>query len=257
MRLPLRLPLQLRGRRPRGRAAAAALCVALLLALAVPADAPLRAQPDVSLPPLLHALATQAERLHAAGASLDGNALGVTGKALRDAIALRSLRLNDVGAVQVAVRLWGAGPPADALAALGVETQIWRPDLGHAQLVVPPAQLRALLALPGIRDIALPSYAISARGAVTTEGDSALRFEALRARTGLTGDGVRVGVIAEGIAGLADAQASGDLPTSPASTTSPARALMAAPRAPRCWRSSTTSPPTPRSTSPPPPPPPR
>ena len=212
MRLPLRLPLQLRGRRPRGRAAAAALCVALLLALAVPADAPLRAQPDVSLPPLLHALATQAERLHAAGASLDGNALGVTGKALRDAIALRSLRLNDAGAVQVAVRLWGGGPPADALAALGVETQIWRPDLGHAQLVVPPAQLRALLALPGIRDIALPSYAISARGAVTTEGDSALRFEALRARTGLTGDGVRVGVIAEGIAGLADAQASGDLP---------------------------------------------
>ncbi len=213
MRLPLRLPLQLRGRRPRGRAAAAALCVALLLALAVPADAPLRAQPDVSLPPLLDALATQAERLHAAGASLDGNALGVTGKALRDAVALRSLRLNDAGAVQVAVRLRGAGPPAAALAALGVETQIWRPDLGHAQLVVPPAQLRALLALPGIRDITLPSYAISARGAVTTEGDSALRFEALRARTGLTGDGVRVGVIAEGIAGLADAQASGDLPT--------------------------------------------
>ena len=110
------------------------------------------------------------------------------------------------------MRLRGAGPPAAALAALGVETQIWRPDLGHAQLVVPPARLRALLALPGIRDVALPSYAMAAVGAVTTEGDSALRFEALRARTGLTGAGVRVGVIADGIAGLAGAQASGDLP---------------------------------------------
>ena len=224
MRLLLRLP----GRRPRGlraarrrvvrAAGAAALFVALLLALAVPADAPLRAQQTDALPPLLHALATQAERVHAAGVSvdgsaLDGNGLAGTSKALRDAIALRSLRLNDAGAVQVAVRLWGDGPPAGALAALGVETQIWRPDLGHAQLLVPPARLRALLALPGIRDVALPSYAISARGAVTTEGDSALRFEALRARTGLTGDGVRVGVIADGLAGLAGAQASGDLPT--------------------------------------------
>ena len=198
-------------------AAAAALFVALLLALAVPADAPLRAQQTDALPPLLHALATQAERLHAAGASLDGtgvegNGLAGTSKALRDAVALRSLRLNDAGAVQVAVRLWGDGPPAGALGALGVETQIWRPDLGHAQLLVPPARLRALLALPGIRDVALPSYAISARGAVTTEGDTALRFEALRARTGLTGDGVRVGVIADGVAGLAGAQASDDLP---------------------------------------------
>ena len=223
MRLLVRLPLQLPGRRPRGlraarrrvvrAAAAAALFVALLLALAVPADAPLRAQQTDALPPLLHALATQAERLHAAGVSVDGNGLGAKSKTLRDAIALRSLRLNDAGAVQVAVRLWGDGPPAGALAALGVETQIWRPDLGHAQLLVPPARLRALLALPGIRDVALPSYAISARGAVTTEGDTALRFEALRARTGLTGDGVRVGVIADGVAGLAGAQASGDLPT--------------------------------------------
>ncbi len=214
----MRLPLQWPGRRPRGRAAAAALFVALLLAVALPADAPLRAQPDASLPPLLDALASQAERLHAAGAavdgsSLDGNGLAAAGKALRDAIALRSLRLNDAGAVQVAVRLWRDGPPAAALTALGVETQIWRPDLGHAQLVVPPARLRALRALPGIRDVALPSYAVSAVGAVTTEGDSALRFELLRARTGLTGADVRVGVIAEGIAGLADAQASGDLPT--------------------------------------------
>ena len=222
MRLLVRLPLQLPGRRPRGlraarrrvvrAAGAAALFVALLLALAVPADAPLRAQQTDALPPLLHALATQAERFHAAGVSVDGNGLGAKSKALRDAVALRSLRLNDAGAVQVAVRLWGSGPPADALAALGVETQIWRPDLGHAQLFVPPARLRALLALPGIRDVALPSYAISARGAVTTEGDSALRFEALRARTGLTGDGVRVGVIADGVAGLAGAQASDDLP---------------------------------------------
>ena len=177
MRLPARLSLQFPGGRPRGRraaprrrlrgAAAAALSSRCCWPSPSPPAPPLRAQPAAALPPLLHALASQAERLHAAGVtvdpnSLDGNGLAGTSKALRDAIALRSLRLNDAGAVQVAVRLRGAGPPAAALAALGVETQIWRPDLGHAQLVVPPARLRALLALPGIRDVALPSYAMAA-----------------------------------------------------------------------------------------------
>ena len=44
------------------------------------------------------------------------------------------------------MRLRGAGPSPAALLALGVETQIWRPDLGHAQLAVPPERLRDLRA---------------------------------------------------------------------------------------------------------------
>ena len=115
--------------------------------------------------------------------------------------------------MQVELRLTGAGPSEAALAALGVERQIWRPDLGRAQLAVPPAKLDALLALPGVASVDLPTYAHSARGSFTTEGDVALRADLLRQQTGLTGAGVRIGVISDGIDGLAAAQASGDLPS--------------------------------------------
>ena len=197
-------------RRGRVGAAAAIALLALLIGVAAPGGDTARAQSATALPPLLDALADQAERLQAAGVGIDADA--VAGKPLRDAIALRALRLDDRGLVQVEVRLRGAGPSPAALLALGVEAQIWRPDLGHAQLAVPPERLRDLRALTGVRAVALPSYAVAARGATLTEGHLALRFAALRERTGLRGAGVRIGVISDGIGGLADAQASGDLP---------------------------------------------
>ena len=49
-----------------------------------------------------------------------------------------------------------------------------------------------------------------AAGKATTAGDAVIRANALRAR-GLTGSGVRIGVISDGVGGLAAARASGDL----------------------------------------------
>ncbi|PZC42409.1 MAG: IPT/TIG domain-containing protein/Subtilase family protein [Chloroflexi bacterium] len=186
---------------------------ALLIGALTPGDAPLRGEaPAAALPPLLATLADEAARLHQSGVPFDAE-IADGPKGLRDAVALGSLRLSAEGAVQVEARLVGAGPPASALAAIGVVTEIWRADLGRAQLRVPPGQLQALVSLSGIRELSLPAYAIADRGSVTTEGDTALRADLLRQQTGLTGAGVRIGVISDGIDGLAAAQASGDLPT--------------------------------------------
>ena len=215
-----RLPVQLRSLRPlklrpvgRHLAAIFGVLAALLIGALTPGEAPLRgAAPAAALPPLLASLADEAERLHQSGAPFDAEMAGGP-KALRDAVALGSLRLSAEGAVQVEARLVGVGPAASALAAIGVVTEIWRADLGRAQLRVPPGQLQALVSLSGIRELSLPAYAIADRGSATTEGDTALRADLLRQQTGLTGAGVRIGVISDGIEGLAAAQASGDLPT--------------------------------------------
>ena len=172
-----------------------------------------------ALPPLLAELSLEFQRLHDAGAPADADGFAAGSKRLRDAIGSGALRVASDGRVQVDVRLSGAGPtPASlsglglsglGLSALGVVTQIWRPDLGRAQLSVPPARLQALLAVPGVAWVDLPAYAQVARGSLTTEGDAALRADLLRQQTGLTGAGVRIGVISDGIDGLAAAQASG------------------------------------------------
>lgn len=200
-----------RARRGALRAAVIAILVLSFVSLA-PGATPVRGQAVVGLPPLLESLALEAERLHPSGDSGVGDLSGAP-KALRDAVALGSVRLDGAGAVQVEVRLIGAGPPVATIGALGGSVEIWRADLGRAQLRLPPSSLRGLVALTGIREVALPVYAISARGSVTTEGDAALRATLLRQQSGLTGAGVRIGVISDGIDGVAAAQASGDLPT--------------------------------------------
>ncbi len=164
------------------------------------------------LAPILGDLAEQAGRLRAAGAPADPAALVGASKRLRDAAAAGRLRLDGAGRVQVDVRLVGEGPEAVALAALGAEVERRRVDLGRAQLRVPVAELAALAAGPGVAFVDLPTYAVSAAGSQVTQGDAALRAALVRGEEGLSGAGVRVGVISDGVGGLAEAQAVGDLP---------------------------------------------
>ena len=157
-------------------------------------------------------LFAQATRLRASDATLTPSSLAEGSKWLADAIAARTLRIGAGGMVQVDVAIAGAGPDAEALAALGVVVERHRPDLGRAQYQAPATSLGALARLPGVRFVRLPTYARTTTGSTLSEGDAALRADAVRSNWELTGAGVRIGVISNGVRGLAESQASGDAP---------------------------------------------
>ena len=161
--------------------------------------------------PLLD-LSQVATRLQTVGVRPTRASLLSGSKRLADAAAAGQLRLSPGGRVQVDVALRGEGPAPAALAALGVVVERQRPDLGRAQYQAPPTALTALTRLPGVSAVRLPSYARVASGSVLSEGDAALRADLVRAEQGLSGAGVRVGVISDGIRGLSQARARGDAP---------------------------------------------
>ena len=166
----------------------------------------------VHLDATLQDLERRAAELRAVGLPNSPEQIAAGSKRLGDAIAARALRLDGGGAVQVDVTLDGDGPAPALLAALGVVVEHHRPDLGRAQYRVPASVLANVAVLPGVRFLALPTYGRSATGSRLSEGDAALRADQLRSTRGLGGDGVRVGVIADGIDGITQSQASGDAP---------------------------------------------
>jgi subtilisin family serine protease len=105
---------------------------------------------------------------------------------------------------------WGDAERA-ALFSNGVEIEIENAELGIVQAWVPYDQLERIAAREFVSEIAPPSYGMQQVGSVTTQGDSILRADQLRAY-GIDGGGVTVGVISGGIRGLSDAQQLGDLP---------------------------------------------
>ncbi|MEN6519153.1 MAG: S8 family serine peptidase [Methanospirillum sp.] len=72
------------------------------------------------------------------------------------------------------------------------------------------AELAVLAHLKGVRQVREVDRPVVASGKVMTAGDAVIRADVLRAQ-GLTGSGVRIGVISDGVDGAAAAQASGDL----------------------------------------------
>ncbi|KKL20673.1 hypothetical protein LCGC14_2453110, partial [marine sediment metagenome] len=83
---------------------------------------------------------------------------------------------------------------------------------GIVQALVPIGQLEALAHRPSVRYVRLPDYGFSQAGSATTGGDSILGADLVRSTFGVDGTGVKVGVISDGVGGMADSQASGDLP---------------------------------------------
>ncbi len=170
--------------------------------------------PEVSqrLQGALADLYVEAMRQQPSGASLRPAVVAAQSLRVAQAVELRQLRFDEAGAVQVAAIIAADGPAPAALQALGVAVERQRPDLGLAQYRVPPRRLGALAQLAGVIALRPPIYARVNRGTVTSEGDGALNADAVRDLLGVTGAGVRVGVISDGIAGLDQSQASGDAP---------------------------------------------
>ncbi len=211
--------------RPAGRALA--LVLASLLALALVMAGP-RAAATVPPPKAGAALLpaelagrlqgtladvyAEAATLTTQGAAATPGAISARSPRVATAIAARSLRFDARGALQVDALISGDGPSPQALAALGVRVERHRPDLGRAQYRLPLTSLGALAGLEGVLGLRPPTYAYAHTGSRLSEGDAALRADVARQLHGISGAGVRVGVISDGIDGLVQAQATGDAP---------------------------------------------
>ena len=131
---------------------------------------------------------------------------------LRAAVDARLLRLDDRGTVQVYVQ--PVASTDEALRAVGAVGGIVERSGSEARLVqarVPINGLKALSADSSVQLVRLPDYGFKEAGSVTTQGDSILKANLARASFGVDGTGVRVGVISDGVTGIATSQASGDL----------------------------------------------
>jgi hypothetical protein len=132
---------------------------------------------------------------------------------LRALITAGAMRLNAAGEVQVFVRT--SEDPAvlvPALQALGFVTERVAADQRIVQGWAPVFAIEAISKLDGVTFVDLPRYPQRSAGSVTTQGDAILNADDVRAALGADGSGVRVGVISDGLEGLAAAQATGDLP---------------------------------------------
>lgn len=73
-------------------------------------------------------------------------------------------------------------------------------------------ELTSLAADPRVKGISRVSAPLVNAGRTVTAGDTLLKADQLRTQYGASGAGVKIGVISDGVKGLAEAQATGDLP---------------------------------------------
>lgn len=127
----------------------------------------------------------------------------------------RAWKVRADGAVQVYLEIpVVTDAPIAALRAMGIEPERVVPAMGVVQAWLTPDQIDAVAAAPFVRAVRLPGYAEPREGSVTTEGDAAHRSADLRtAPYCLDGDGIRVGIISDGITSIVDSVISNDIPT--------------------------------------------
>ena len=91
--------------------------------------------------------------------------------------------------------------------------EIEGPEYGLFQAWVDPKNLKVVADLDAVKRITPPDYGHTERGTKVTEGDAVHRANLVRAFSGLTGEGVKVGVVSDGVDAWGDARASSDLPS--------------------------------------------
>ena len=135
-------------------------------------------------------------------------------------IASKQLHLDDAGRAQVYV-VTQADPIAMEGPLLTLGMLIQRVDAGQriVQGMLPISSMQSASSLPGVERVREPDYGVVNTGSVTSQGDSIMHAADLRGNLGVTGKGVRVGVISDGTEGMAASQATGDLPASINTTT--------------------------------------
>lgn len=101
------------------------------------------------------------------------------------------------------------------LEGLGLRVELVLEEFALVQGWAPAIAIDALSRPSFVKYIRPPGYPMrQASGAVTTQGDSVLRADTARGALGLTGLGVKVGVLSDGVSHRSAVSESGDLPAS-------------------------------------------
>ncbi|MEX0786356.1 MAG: S8 family serine peptidase, partial [Dehalococcoidia bacterium] len=169
---------------------------------------------DPKLAAPLSQLADASARAEAAGRPLTSeSAHELLPSGLRAMVSTGLLRLSDEGEAHVFIEVAATdGATVDDIAATGARIERVSGEYGIVQAYVPPDELRVVSALPGVTNVRLPDYPVLNTGSIMTEGDAVLQSDDVRDQLGVDGNGVTVGVISDGVRGLFDSQATGDLP---------------------------------------------
>ncbi len=124
-----------------------------------------------------------------------------------------SIQISAEGEIGVEVRISGSTTTAAVeIAGLGIRVGDYSEAFPLISAWPYPDQLAALAALPMVIYIDPLVTPLIRTGSVTSQGDSVLRADEVRREFGLSGTGVRVGVISNGVDTLASGQSTGDLP---------------------------------------------
>jgi subtilisin-like proprotein convertase family protein len=189
---------------------------ALLASPGVNGQAPQGFGPKAPVPTANEAKLAHRLRKTVAELRSDGITRGNAGaRDARGRFSSHAVKVDDSARVQVYIELASADAATLAsLAALEVEVELQMPGQPLVQAWVPFDQLDAVAALASVRRVTPPDYAKVSAGAANTAGDTLLRANLVRSSLGVTGTGIRVGVISDGANTRSTAQASGDLPSS-------------------------------------------
>ena len=125
------------------------------------------------------------------------------------------VRFDSSGNVQVYIHLENnADETLQAIRDLGATIEITNTDWNVLQAWVPVAALDQIAAMDAVQEITPPDYGVTKTGSVNSEGDVIHRANLVRAFSGLTGAGVKVGVISNGVSAWRTSLSRGDLPSS-------------------------------------------
>ena len=124
------------------------------------------------------------------------------------------VRFDNAGNVQVYIHLESTDEASLRQVRNAVErVEIEGSEYGLVQAWVDPDDLGAVASLKAVKRITPPDYGYTKKGSRLTEGDAVHRANLVRAFSGLTGEGVKVGVISDGADAWTSARSRGDLPS--------------------------------------------
>jgi hypothetical protein len=126
----------------------------------------------------------------------------------------RSVRVSHAGEIQVYVEVKEFRPEYLAqLETAGLRVEGSLPEFRLVQGWIASSAVDIVAGLDFVKRVRPPAYGMrESVGLASTEGDALLRADLARDLFGVTGAGVRVGVISDGVDFLVDSQESGDLP---------------------------------------------
>ena len=122
-------------------------------------------------------------------------------------------KIDSSARIQVYIKYTGSkNDLINAISAAGGKVDLVNEKYATVQAWIPYDMIEELAGKDHVKNISFPDYAVTNTGSVTSEGDTIHEADKARNISGWTGAGIKVGVISDGIDGIALSQASGDIP---------------------------------------------